>query len=358
MGAGDPMRGLTGKLLLAAVALGLTLGALEVAFRLLDLRGVHGNRTRDWNHALLPRSERLPGVWMQFRPDTSFRLEYDSNPRGYFDRDNGLTYRINRHGFRGPDFQRRKTPGTFRVLVLGDSFTFGEGVRWEDTFAKRLERHLDAELGSAVEVLNFGVSGWTSKSEVRFLEQAGLAYEPDLVLIVYVLNDTKYLPRLDVWEDFRASYEPEGFVRHSYFGSWLYARVARHIRGQRYVETLVDGALAQQGRWEKMLSELLAGRQIAARAGAGYAVVIFPFMYRLDEGYPFAVVHAMVENALRDGDVPVHDLFPAFRGERYEDLWVHPSDQHPNDRAHAIAARSIADFLQDEGLIATGSGER
>ena len=348
------MRGLTGKLLLSFLALLFTAGLLEGTFRLLDLRGVHGNRSRDWNHALLPRGERLPDVWMQFRPNTSFRLDYDSNPRGYFDRDGGLTYQINRHGFRGPDFEQRKAAGTFRILVLGDSFTFGEGVKWQDTFVKRLERLLAAGAESSIEVLNFGVSGWTSKSEVRFLEQAGLAFQPDLVLVVYVLNDTKYRPRLEIWEDFRAAYEPEGVLRHSYFASWIYARVARHVRGQRYVEALVEGALAQRRHWNKMLSELVAGKRIAAEAGSGYAVAIFPFMYRLDDSYPFAVIHRMVEEALREHGIPVADLFPAFEGESYTRLWVHPSDQHPNDRAHAIAARAIADFLRTEGLVEPG----
>ena len=350
------MHGLAGKLLLAFLTLVFAAGLLEVGFRLLDLRGVHRNRSRDWSHALLLPKERLPGVWMQFRPNTSFRLDYDSNPRGYFDRDNGLSYRINRHGFRGPDFERSKAEGTFRILVLGDSFTFGEGVKWEDTFAQHMERLLAVSADPAVEVLNLGVSGWTSKSEIRFLEQVGLGFEPDLILVVYVLNDTKYQPRLEVWEDFRASYEPEGWLRHSAFASWVYARVARHVRGLRYVEALVEGALAQRGRWEKMLSELLVGKRLAAEVDAGYAVVIFPFLYRLDESYPFAVIHQMVEEALRKNGVPVFDLFPAFEGESYTGLWVHPSDQHPNERAHAIAGRALAEFLQNEGLVEPGLG--
>ena len=83
-------------------------------------------------------------------------------------------------------------------------------------------------------------------------------------------------------------------------------------------------------------------------------MVIFPFMYRLDDSYPFAVIHRMVEEALREHGIPVADLFPAFEGESYTRLWVHPSDQHPNDRAHAIAARAIADLLRTEGLVEPG----
>jgi hypothetical protein len=44
--------------------------------------------------------------------------------------------------------------------------------------------------------------------------------------------------------------------------------------------------------------------------------------------------------------LPVLDLAPAFAGQRTEDLWVHPCDHHPNGRAHAIAGRALADWLQ------------
>ena len=199
------------------------------------------------------------------------------------------------------------------------------------------------------------MSGWTSKNEMTFLEHAGIGFEPDLVLVVYVLNDTRYQPRLEIWEKFRSVYEPEGALRHSYFASWLYARVMRHVQGERYVEALVEEALEQEGRLKRVSAELLAGKRIAEAAGSGFAVAIFPFMYRLDDSYPFAVIHGLVEESLRKLGVPVVDLFPAFAGESYTELWVHPSDQHPNERAHAIAARAIADFLRGEGLVEPGA---
>ena len=49
--------------------------------------------------------------------------------------------------------------------------------------------------------------------------------------------------------------------------------------------------------------------------------------------------------------IDVLDLFPAFQGQRERDLWVHPSDQHPNEKAHAIAARAMADYIRARGLI-------
>ena len=76
------MKNLPQKLLLVFLSIGLTLVLVEVVFRVLDIRGYHQPRTRDWEHALLPEDDLLPGVKNQFKPDSSFELNYDSNPRG------------------------------------------------------------------------------------------------------------------------------------------------------------------------------------------------------------------------------------------------------------------------------------
>ena len=348
--SGAFMGSLAAKLLLALVALAVVLGGLEAGFRVLDLRGHHEPRTRDWEHALLSEAERMPGIGIQFRPGSEFRLDYDSDPRGYFDEQGGLRYRINRHGFRGPDFERQKAPGTQRLLVLGDSFTFGEGVRFEDTFARRLEGLLD-EGDGPVEVLNLGVSGWATRHEILYLEREGLAFGPDLVLVVYVLNDAQYRARLNLWNDFREAWTPPAGLRGSYLASWVYARIGRHVLGQRYVEDTLAQAERERGQLRRALGLLAKGKGLAAGAGARFAVAIFPFLYRLDDGYPFAALHREVAAACRERGIPVLDLFPAFRGQSYAELWVHPSDQHPNERAHAIAARALAEFVREAGLL-------
>ena len=74
-------------------------------------------------------------------------------------------------------------------------------------------------------------------------------------------------------------------------------------------------------------------------------MAIFPFLYRLDSGYPFHEFHDRVSRYCRDHDIEVLDLFDAFSGKTDIDLWVHPSDQHPNEIAHAIAADALYPFV-------------
>jgi len=182
-----------GKLSLLIGSTLLTLLAAELVFRALDIRGHHERRRElGLEYAyILDEEKRVPMVGVQYRPYAKFGHAYDSNPEGYFDEGNRIIYSLNKHGFRGGDYETEKAPGTRRIVLLGDSFTFGEGVRFEDTFGYRLQEILDRD-EAAVEVLSFAVGGWGTRNEISYLERAGLRFEPDLVIVVYVLNDAGF----------------------------------------------------------------------------------------------------------------------------------------------------------------------
>ena len=96
----------------------------------------------------------------------------------------GRTVRTNRSGFRGPS-AGEGAPGRSRVLLLGDSLTFGTGVDDGETFAAQL-----AKLAPALEPLNLGVSGYGTDQELLLLEREGLPLRPAVVVLdVCVGND-------------------------------------------------------------------------------------------------------------------------------------------------------------------------
>jgi hypothetical protein len=150
-----------GKLSLLIGSTLLTLLVAELAFRVLDIRGYHERRRElGTQYAyILDAEKRVQNVEIQYRPYAKFGHGYDSDPEGYFDDGNQIVYALNEHGFRGGDYEREKPPRTRRIALLGDSFTFGEGVRLEDTFGYRLQEILDRDQ-AAVEVLSFAVGGW------------------------------------------------------------------------------------------------------------------------------------------------------------------------------------------------------
>jgi hypothetical protein len=104
---------------------------------------------------------------------------------------NRTIIQINSDGFRDREFSVEKPNNTVRIIVLGDSFTFGWGINNSDTYPKVLEKKLNNELNASFhfEVLNFGVSGYNTLEEVRFFKLKGLKYKPDIVIVGYVAGD-------------------------------------------------------------------------------------------------------------------------------------------------------------------------
>jgi lysophospholipase L1-like esterase len=340
-----------GKLSLLIGSTLLTLLAAELVFRALDIRGYHERRRElGTQYAyILDAEKRVQNVEVQYRPYAKFGHAYDSDPDGYFEDGNQIVYALNKHGFRGGDYEREKPPLTRRIVLLGDSFTFGEGVRLEDTFGSRLQEILDRDQ-VVVEVLSFAVGGWGTANEIHYLEHEGMSFEPDLVIVVYVLNDAGYAGGLDLWGEFRERYQNRR-LKGSYLASYFYAAIARRTLARSYIDDLVGEAREERGSWRESLAFLARGRRIAESARARYAVAIFPFLYDLDESYPFRSLHQMVSGFCERSGIAVLDLFDAFEGRSDKDLWVHPSDQHPNREGHRIAAEALAEFIVREDLL-------
>ena len=111
------------------------------------------------------------------------RLGWSLKPLSHgFSRRTGyeVEYRINSKGLRDDETTYKKPNGIFRIVLLGDSHTFGFGVPIEKHFSTILEGYF-----TNVEVINMGVSGLGIDQELLFLQLEGFHYEPDLV-IVYV----------------------------------------------------------------------------------------------------------------------------------------------------------------------------
>ena len=102
----------------------------------------------------------------------------------------GIRVKTNSAGFRAErDYLIPKPAGTVRIVGLGDSFTFGFGVEYEQTWGHLLEQRLSARLGRPVEFINTGVGGYNTVNEVALLVDRGLELDPDLIILFWCGND-------------------------------------------------------------------------------------------------------------------------------------------------------------------------
>jgi len=95
---------------------------------------------------------------------------------------------INAQGLRDDRPAGPKAPGEKRLLVLGDSVTFGATVRTDEAYPRVLEGEL-ARAGRPWRVLNAGVTSYDAAQEADWLELFGWQLEPDVVAIAFCRND-------------------------------------------------------------------------------------------------------------------------------------------------------------------------
>ncbi len=96
----------------------------------------------------------------------------------------------NSHGLREKEVLYEPLPNTYRILILGDSTTFGWGVSKEERFSDILESilnesHFHSVIFKRVEVINCGVGGYGTADELRFFTVEGVKYKPNLVILVF-----------------------------------------------------------------------------------------------------------------------------------------------------------------------------
>ena len=140
-----------------------------------------------------PLSERLPILMMRANPVRGWEMVPQMLHYTY-----QHPVQVNALGLRGPELEAKR-PGEVRVLALGDSLVYGQGVADDETLPAALERFLDEHehndrvgdrVGDRVwTVVNAGHRAYDTRQELALLEELGARIQPDLVLLCWYWND-------------------------------------------------------------------------------------------------------------------------------------------------------------------------
>lgn len=261
------------------------------------------------------------------------------------------------HNMRDYFYEPVKPLGVFRMVVVGDSFTFGQSMVFDDAFPKRLERILNLNVHQPkVEVMNYGVEGYSTLQENQMVREVLTDYHPDFILLEITLNDPQLQPYRVTHPDFNAKmgrFELQGKI-YRYWKSlgFVVSRIKNwrsHHEMKEYYFSLYKG----KDTWDSFQQALQQMSEITKRQNVPLAAVVFPlFSYSLDESYPFLPLHKKTHLALDQLGIPYLDLFESYRGIPPERLQVFPGrDSHPNEIAHRIAAEAIYSWLSKTNFL-------
>jgi len=290
-----------------------------------------------------------------YQPSDDPRVLFE--PRPNFDGfSEGTWVTTNSRGLRERDLPIAKPSDTRRVLFLGDSVTFGAGVRDGEPYPRLLELDLEAGGGQAVQTINAGVVGYNTIQELGRLDDVGLDYQPDVVVLTFVVNDL-----LESFSIFDHQYEPTGLLapakvwlrRNSNLYRFLqdtYWRVALEARRARDGQT---EPLRKRDRLEERLATLAEIVRASRASGAGFLLVLYPD--NLDDpvspgpaGEQLSVREELERFAARE-QVPYVDLTAALgdvRDPRAREYRLR-EDPHPSPAGHRVIAEALRGPLGD-----------
>ncbi len=304
----------------------LSLIAAELGVRFLDPLGISYYEEAGRYHL-----DKVADADLIYKHRASWRAKYQ-----------GVDVRFNELGLRD-DTIVPKDDTEFRILILGDSVTFGWGVERERTFASRLQAVLASQLNRPVRVINSGVGGYNTVQEAMYLKKHGLSLNPDLVLLVYVPNDVEEnRGPFDPWSGRSLAGKTPPEVFNLVIGkSWLY-RFAVHAYEYGRLganQAASSGSNENSEGWKGSMRALREIVQVCDSQNIPLRV----FFFRWQRNDPNSTLLEGVKEAA--APVSVIDMNEWFEGTELNNYLNSRVDSHPNANGHKVIADHMAKHL-------------
>jgi len=293
--------------------------------------------------------------------------------RNHFLSHQDVTITTNAFGFRDEEMTREKKEGEVRILVLGDSITWGDSLDATDVYVEQAQARLREQYpGKSIEVINAGIGDIGLLEELDILKDQGLQLAPDVVVVGFYLNDSRppwglpqelgrrgFLRRHSVlaetiyqWLKLKNILIERGIDR----GYWWFNRESYDWQHDRTAFlAFADSAKLDWGvAWDERSWASLTGpfdelAKLSRDHGFRVVLLAFPVRYQVDA--PF--IEDLPQRKLREV-AEMHgwsylDLLPVLRQHQAEDLYF--DQAHPNARGNALIGQVLADYLMTNGLI-------
>lgn len=313
---------------------------------------------------------------------------------------------LNSLGYRGKEFAIRKPSDKKRILIIGDSMTFGWGIPDDQTYPFHLENILKTKGYSAVEVINGGYSGGLSPDSFYvYLKNRGLELKPDIIMLgFFVWNDITDLAA-DTWEKVDKFGLPEKitsccykadkhFLRNKVIGfkfqnpilreshlfilasDWLNSRFSLFPnptqilhKGEMLMGCTLNPDCIDQFRPEEEKTRLLLKgiKRLADENNIKFLVVLLPIDVQL---YPSALgkykglgvnwlpkqseetfLQIRLGNFLEKEKISFFDLYPYFDTHRGAGYPFFTIDAHFNSIGTKLTAEAIAEYLEKSNWL-------
>ena len=266
---------------------------------------------------------------------------------------------INALGLRGAEIPE-EVGAERRVLCLGDSLVYGQGVGDEETLPAHLEKQLEpsAEGGATWRAINAGLRAYSTNQEIGLLEELGARLSPEMVVLFWFWNDYRERP-VQVTHDNLAAWGPVAFDTSAAMEGWplwrwrglqLLRRSAAVMFAWdqiKYRGGSFPPAAVLQTSLERLREHLLRMKQLCTELDSRPWIALVPDSGAIVGTHPSEEFRAQAGELAREVGIEVIDLLPALKELQRASgrLPVLPFDGHYTSEANAAMARVVARFL-------------
>ncbi len=265
--------------------------------------------------------------------------------RGYYKKSDGDIFYFNdQYGARWKEAAVRKLDPS-ALLIVGDSFSYGFGVRFEDSFAALLEQKGHKTINLARPDIDAVKALATYREFAPKIRHRGVLYGLHL-------NDLIEFPTsMVVTNELLGSFG----ARHSRLVDFVLRKWELSYGRKKKIAYLVSNAARDTEFFRENFLAIEMLRDEANAHKKPFLVALFPIFVDVQKK-SFEPLYAALREQLTKAKIPFVDLTD-FAAYRDEDLWIMPYDQHPNELAHAIFARKLESYFRETGWP-NGAGAR
>jgi hypothetical protein len=278
-------------------------------------------------------------------------LRFDTH--SYYGQTNGLVcFHSNQFGARWVE-PNDQNVGESVILLLGDSFVYGHGLHYQDTFAHRLQRSFEEE-GCPIDILNFAERGADARDVLdTYLKLADLI-DHSLVLYGLHINDLVHFSTSSAITNLLAV---PWLVKHSRGFEFMVEMIEKHWFRKYKIGRMTSSSQFAKRFFAENMDAIVALEDLTCSNGARLCVIVFPILLDLNKD-TFSSLYAGIIEQLERRGIEHIDLTECLRDCDDEDVWILPFDQHPNDRANQVFMEIVLSEFRRRGLPASPSTMR
>lgn len=287
-------------------------------------------------------------------------MTFSFTPRGPIAEKFKSQLTINRFGSRGPDGVNASTADV-RIMVVGDSITFGQGIRRErDLYTTRLLNLLNGAGDARFDMSVLGIPGHEIDDHIRKLDRLGLEIRPDVIIYQWFTNDmelNKSRREKQWWSVWRKLFFHSLLYRYSYAWFFIDNRLTNlfFLLEDRSGKTYPSYILSTFGskdrpEWQHFESLFREWCEKATRLSPHVMILLYPSLSRLpSEGYQFREIHERVMEIAREYGIKTVDFI-----DHVNDLSdlklarVNRFDVHPSAMMHERMAQVLSQKIRAE----------